>query len=258
MRDADERTGGSESLAVGQHFARVASDYRSLRQTDTPPVFQIEAGLPDGRLTGVDVGAGTGRYTELMESVLGPRASIHAVDLSQAMLQEQFHHGRQRLVCSEAEQLPFADDSIDFVTTFNAVHHFDLDKFVPEVARVLTAEGDLFVYTRTPEQNALSIWGRAFPDFASRENRLHNQATLRRSLECLGNVTMTTFSFDRRATPATLIQRVKGGAYSTFALYEPDELDQALHRFLQAIVPDTGDDVTWQDHNTLVHVDRHD
>ena len=87
-----------------------------------------------------------------------------------------------------AEQLPLADHSVDFVTTFNAIHHFDLDRFADEVARVLSRRGDLFVYTRTPEQNAASIWGRAFPGFTTHENRLHDETTLERAFAPLGTV----------------------------------------------------------------------
>lgn len=140
------------------------------------------------------------------------------------------------------------------MTTFNAVHHFDLDAFVSEAARVLVPDGHLFVYTRTPKQNTQSLWGRAFPQFAVRENRLHALTTLRQAVRHLGSVDVASFSFPRRATRAELAQRVRGHAYSTFALYQPDELDAALHQFLQALGP--SDEVRWEDHNTLLHVQR--
>jgi SAM-dependent methyltransferase len=153
----------------------------------------------------------------------------------------------------EAEQLPLADGSVDFVTTFNAVHHFDLVQFTHEVARVLRPRGDLFVYTRTPEQNAKSIWGRAFPGFVSHENRLHDETTLARAFRDLGAVETTSFTFPRYATAARLAERVRGGAYSTFRRYPPDELENALDRFLEHL---DGRDVEWHDHNLLVHVQR--
>jgi SAM-dependent methyltransferase len=134
------------------------------------------------------------------------------------------------------------------------VHHFDLDRFVQEAARVLTPGGHLFIYTRTPNQNADSIWGRAFPGFTSRENRLHDEATLRRTLQHLGTVDARSFSFSRRATPTKLAARVRGRAYSTFALYDADELEIALDSFLQDL--GAHDEVCWQDHNTLLHVQR--
>lgn len=242
--------------ATEWHFAGVASRYQSLRDTDHDAVLLILDRLSDRPLLGVDVGAGTGRYTRLLQQALPDRSSLIAADLSHAMLcalGAEAEAGGMVLRCA-AEQLPVADRSVDFVTTFNAVHHFDLDRFAHEVARVLAPRGDLFVYTRTPEQNAASIWGRAFPGFTSHENRLHDEATLERAFGHLGTVETTMFSFARRATPAQLAERVWGGAYSTFRCYEPGELQQALDCFLQQL---DGHDVQWHDQNLLVHVRRH-
>ncbi len=173
---------GGRNAFTERHFDRVAMQYTSLRQTDDEAVFQIRDRLPSGPVTGLDVGAGTGRYTERLVELLGDRATIHAVDLSPAMLLVLLRDGmpdRLPVACCQAERLPIADGSVDFVTTFNAVHHFDLDGFVQEAERVLAPGGHLFIYTRTPDQNAESIWGRAFPDFTARENRLYNETTLR-------------------------------------------------------------------------------
>ncbi len=245
-------------LLAERHFAVVASHYESVRDTDDAPVCHIRDRLPDGPLVGLDVGAGTGRYTRLLAGLLADRASILALDRSQPMLlvHEDGRPGERATACAEAERLPIAANCVDFVVTFNAVHHFDLDRFVQEAARVLTPSGHLFVYTRTPEQNAQSIWGRAFPDFTSREHRLHDEATLRHALRPLGTVYTTSFSFPRRSTPVRLAERVRCRAYSTFILYEPDELERALDRFLRAL--DGSDEVCWHDHNLLVHVQRPD
>jgi ubiquinone/menaquinone biosynthesis C-methylase UbiE len=43
------------------------------------------------------------------------------------------------------------------------VHHFDLGRFLAAAARVLKPGGQLFIYTRTPQQNARTIWGQYFP-----------------------------------------------------------------------------------------------
>ena len=62
-----------------------------------------------------------------------------------------------------AEELPLRTASLDLVTAFNCVHHFDLGRFLAAAARVLQPGGQLFIYTRTPQQNARTIWGRYFP-----------------------------------------------------------------------------------------------
>jgi len=242
----------SERQATEQHFASVAPRYEALRDTDHDAVLLIGDRLPNEPLLGIDVGAGTGRYTELLRRVLPERSWVLAADRSHAMLTSRGCEPGMALRC-EAERLPLADGSVDFVTAFNAVHHFDLERFTDEVARVLRPGGDLFIYTRTPEQNAKSIWGQAFPGFVTHESRLRDEATLVRSFRDLGAVETTSFSFARYATAARLAERVRGGAYSTFRRYQPDELAAALDRFIEHL----GDrDVRWHDHNLLVHVHR--
>jgi ubiquinone/menaquinone biosynthesis C-methylase UbiE len=44
-----------------------------------------------------------------------------------------------------AESLPFEDASVDVVTTFEAMHYFDLDRFFTEVKRVLKPNGTLAI-----------------------------------------------------------------------------------------------------------------
>ena len=75
-----------------------------------------------------------------------------------------------------AEQLPLRAASLDVVTAFNCVHHFDLGRFLTAAARVLKPGGQLFIYTRTPQQNARTIWGQYFPGFTEHEQRLHTHA----------------------------------------------------------------------------------
>ena len=171
-------------MTVGGHFERVAAVYESLRTTDEAPVRTISQLLPDRRVTGLDVGCGTGRYTRLLRALLPDGSRLAASDVSAAMLAQLKAANRSHApgvvpLLSTAEQLPFRDASLDLVTAFNCVHHFDLGRFLTAVARVLAPGGQLFIYTRTPQQNARTIWGRYFPGFTEHEQRLHSQAAIR-------------------------------------------------------------------------------
>ncbi|MFQ6047244.1 MAG: hypothetical protein ACE5PT_12965, partial [Gemmatimonadales bacterium] len=118
----------------------------------------------------------------------------------------------------------------------NAVHHFDLRGFLTEAARVLRAGGRLIVYTRTPEQNERTIWGRFFPHFTERETRLYTERTL-----CAGLVEAASQfeAVELREIPwtmsATLLSRLlyhaRSGCYSTFWFYSPEEFEEALAVF---------------------------
>jgi SAM-dependent methyltransferase len=243
-------------VTVEDHFKLVASVYDSLRTTDEAPVRRIRDLLPDGPVVGLDLGCGTGRYSRLLHGMLPDGSLLAASDVSAAMLAE-LRAGRDgrvplvRLRCT-AEELPVRSGSLDLVTAFNSVHHFDLGRFLAEAARALRAGGRLFVYTRTPEQNARTIWGRYFPGFVEREQRLHSEAALRDAVDRtpgLRLVQVQPFSHSRSSTPERLRAQAEGRHYSTFSLYQPDELRQGIAVFLARL---PGPEVSWVDEHLLV------
>ena len=131
-------------MTVGDHFERVAAVYESLRTTDEAPVRRIRQLLPDRPVTGLDIGCGTGRYSRLLRGLLPDGSLLVASDVSAAMLAElkAGNHGHALGVVpllSTAEELPLRTASLDLVTAFNCVHHFDLGRFLTAAARVLAA-----------------------------------------------------------------------------------------------------------------------
>jgi SAM-dependent methyltransferase len=223
-------------VTVGGHFERVAAVYESLRTTDEAPVREICQLLPDRPVTGLDVGCGTGRYTRLLHALLPGGSLLAASDVSAAMLAQlkaasRGHARRMVPLLAAAEQLPLRAASLDVVTAFNCVHHFDLGRFLSAVARVLAPGGQLFIYTRTPEQNARTIWGRYFPGFTEHEQRLHSQAAIRDAVRRTGGlqvVATQTFSHPRSSTAGRLQAQAEGCHYSTFSLYTPAELRASI------------------------------
>src|SRR5712691_5548346 len=227
-------------VTVGDHFERVAAVYESLRTTDEAPVRAIGQFLPDRPVAGLDIGCGTGRYSRLLRGLLPDGSLLAASDVSAAMLAQlrADGHGRTPDVAplrAAAEQLPLRAASLDLVTAFNCVHHFDLGGFLAAVARVLRPGGQLFIYTRTPQQNARTIGGRYFPGFTEHEQRLHSQAAIRDAVRRTGGlqvVATQTFSHPRSSTAERLQAQAEGRHYSTFSLYTPQELRASITAFL--------------------------
>jgi ubiquinone/menaquinone biosynthesis C-methylase UbiE len=246
-------------VTVGGHFERVAAVYESLRTTDEAPVRQICQLLPDRPVTGLDVGCGTGRYSRLLRALLPEGSRLAASDVSAAMLAQlkagsSGHAGGVAPLLAAAEQLPLRDASLDVVTAFNCVHHFDLGRFLSAVARVLAPGGQLFIYTRTPQQNARTIWGRYFPGFTEHEQRLYSQAAIRDAVSRTGGlqvIATQTFSHPRSSTAERLQAQAEGRHYSTFCLYTPEELRAAIATFLARL---PSPEVCWVDEHLLVVV----
>ena len=246
-------------MTVGDHFERVAAVYESLRTTDEAPVRTIRQLLPDRPVTGLDIGCGTGRYSRLLRALLPDGSLLAASDVSAAMLAQlkAANHGHARGVVpllAAAEQLPLRTASLDVVTAFNCVHHFDLSRFLTAVARVLAPGGQLFIYTRTPQQNARTIWGRYFPGFTEHEQRLHSQAAFRDAVRRTGGlkvVATQTFSHPRSSTAERLRAQAEGRHYSTFSLYTPEELRASTATFLARL---PSPEICWVDEHLLVVV----
>ena len=183
-------------MTAGDHFERVAVVYESLRTTDEAPVRAIGQFLPDRPVTGLDIGCGTGRYTRLLRGLLPDGSLLVAADVSAAMLAQLRAASRGHApgvvpLLAAAEELPLRAASLDLVTAFNCVHHFDLGRFLAAAARVLQPGGQLFIYTRTPQQNARTIWGRYFPGFTEHEQRLHSQAAIQDAVRRTDGLTMS-------------------------------------------------------------------
>jgi hypothetical protein len=140
------------------------------------------------------------------------------------------------------------------VTAFNCVHHFDPGRFLTAVARVLAPGGQLFIYTRTPQQNARTIWGRYFPGFTEHEQRLRSEAAFRDTVRRTGGlkvVATQTFRHPRSSTAGRLSAQAEGRHYSTFSLYPPEELRASIATFLARL---PGPEVCWVDEHLLVVV----
>jgi SAM-dependent methyltransferase len=243
-------------MTVGEHFERVAAVYESLRTTDAAPVRSIVQLLPDRPVTGLDIGCGTGRYSRLLRGLLPDGSMLAASDVSAAML-AQLKAGNDggavvMPLVSAAEELPLRTASLDLVTAFNCVHHFDLGRFLTAAARVLAPGGQLFIYTRTPQQNARTIWGRYFPGFTEHEQRLHSEAALREAIRATSGLKLAatqTFKLPRSSTAERLRAQAEGRHYSTFSLYAPQELRASIAAFLARL---PSPEVCWVDEHLLV------
>ena len=160
---------------MARHFTEVSPVYRSVRTTDREPVERIARELEGlAKPRGADIGCGAGRYVLLMFETI-PHLFLACVDANPAMLKQVDGLLRANGIDkfetrqSTVERLELEPGEYDFVSSFNAVHHFDFPAFLGKSRDGLAEDGRLFVYTRLPEQNSRSVWGRYFPGFVEKE-----------------------------------------------------------------------------------------
>ncbi|XP_044072022.1 putative methyltransferase DDB_G0268948 [Siniperca chuatsi] len=97
----------------------------------------------------VDVGCGSGQGTVLLAKHF---ASVVGTDVSPAQLEVALQHAKEPNITYRqcvAEELPFADSSVDLVTAMSAFHWFDRPRFLQEAHRVLKPHGCLALLNYT-------------------------------------------------------------------------------------------------------------
>ncbi|UCF83870.1 MAG: class I SAM-dependent methyltransferase [Desulfobacteraceae bacterium] len=254
---------GTHHRNMCHHFSKVAPSYRRIRTTDPQPIRFISKKLKDLRtIKAADIGCGDGRYDLLLFEHLN-NLHLTCIDINEHMLEQASRYLKShgitnfKTIKAHAEVIPLEDNSMDCILTFNAVHHFDFVNFIKKSQKVIKENGIIFVYTRLRSQNAMNIWGQYFPLFFEKEFRLYELNDIEQwiqSVESLSLETAKSFKYKRNETMGQLVEKVKAKHYSTFALYQDDELDDALKIFQESIrgqFQDT-DRIEWFDENILL------
>jgi ubiquinone/menaquinone biosynthesis C-methylase UbiE len=253
----------NNSKHMQDHFSQVAPDYREVRTTDIEPILFIAdvlKSLPE--VMAADIGCGAGRYDLLLFQHL-KNLHLTCIDNNESMLKETQNylesHGitNFRTVQSDSEQIPLEDTSLDCILTFNAVHHFHFLNFIKKCAQLIKASGKVFIYTRTRSQNARNIWGQFFPEFLDKEKRLFELEEMKEwveSVKILKLEEVKEFHYKRKAVLEQLLKKVEAKHYSTFSLYDEEQLGKAIEVFhdnIEKHFPKT-DQIEWFDENILL------
>ena len=243
------------------HFSQIASIYSQVRTIDYELIDYITKKLAFKQtIVAADIGCGDGRYSIKLIEKLRNRLSLTCVDVNYEMLQQisKISSNIQNLQTKQAiaEELPFADNSLDCIFSFNAIHHFKINEFAKECNRVLKNNGVLFIYTRLKEQNESNIWCKFFPDFSKKENRLFDIQSLTKHISNQTSLNLTStefFEHKRSSDIQTLVSKAENKHYSTFSLYTVSEFEKSLGKFKQNIYENFSnpENIQWVDENTM-------
>jgi ubiquinone/menaquinone biosynthesis C-methylase UbiE len=156
------------------------------------PTYPREAAVwltGDRPLSVLELGAGTGKLTEQLVA-LGH--DVHATEPDAQMLTIlEKHLPRVRVSQAPAEEIPAGDASYDVVVSAQAFHWFDLDRALPEIARVLRPGGRLsLVWNQRDERIP---WVKRLGRIIGTQDQLRDPAEMLTDSKLFGDVETESF-----------------------------------------------------------------
>ena len=112
----------------------------------------------------IDIGSGTG-YLSIEIAKRAPQLNIYGIDLSRKMVKIASGHAKAyenvKFKLANAAELPFEDDSIDFIISTGSFHHWKHPiKIFNECYRVLKTNGEAWIYdgcSNPPKNDILKL-----------------------------------------------------------------------------------------------------
>jgi ubiquinone/menaquinone biosynthesis C-methylase UbiE len=208
----DEQQPGPQAGGDDEHqpdwahsFGGVAEAYE--RGRPTYPADAVRWLLGEHPLTVLELGAGTGKLTRVLAE---QGHDVHATDPDAAMLQilEREVPGVPTAQAG-AEDIPLGDACVDAVIAAQAFHWFDLDRALPEIARVLRPGGRICLLWN--QRNEKIPWVRRLGALIGTQEQLRDPAQALIFSELFGFVEDREFShwqtIDRQSIQDLVLSR---------------------------------------------------
>ncbi len=140
MEDPSE---ADDRLLRGSSFGAAAGAYAEHRPdyAESAVRWALEPVWPRRPLRVIDLGAGTGKLTATLIRIGAEVTAVEPDPEMLAVLRRDLAPARS--LPGSAEEIPVPDGSADAVLAGQAMHWFDLDRALPEMARVLSPGGVL-------------------------------------------------------------------------------------------------------------------
>ena len=225
-------------------FDEFSRRYDSLRGTARerllPWVSEIADYAPISQADSmVDIGCGTGRYTELFSEFCG---AVTGLDKSSGMLSEavRSHIRGASYVRGNATSLPYGGGTFDCAVMIMVVHNFGREErrvLFGEARRVLKENGRIVIVTNSHARMRRSLW-RYFPGFLEIDfGRFPNLRELENDLRLEGFRTGHKAVKKRLGTIRTeeYLRKVNGRYVSTLSLMDEDTFRRGIDVFSSKI-----------------------
>ena len=126
------------------HFSQQSQDYALFRPHYPDALGKILAELAPSTQFALDVGCGSGQFSEVLVDYFD---QVIAIDGSAEQIAQAKPHPKIQYRQALAEDTQIADQSVDLISVAQAAHWLDLDKFYVEVQRIAKPNAILALIT---------------------------------------------------------------------------------------------------------------
>ncbi len=149
------------------NYNEISKIYDDVREGDVTLINHFLQELPsDDGLRVLDIGCGTGNYTDLFQKVTQARQyQVYGIEPSEGMISKARQKNSQIVFKqANAENIPFEDQFFDFVFMTDVIHHIpDIRKMFSEIHRILKSQGKVCIFTQSHKQIEARPIARFFP-----------------------------------------------------------------------------------------------
>ncbi len=138
------------------NYDEISKIYDDVREGDIVLINHFLQELPpDGALNILDIGCGTGNYTDLLQKVTQAKHyHVYGIEPSEGMINKARQKNSQVIFQqASADHIPCEADFFDFVYMTDVIHHIpDIRKMFSEIHRILKPGGKACIVTQSHRQ----------------------------------------------------------------------------------------------------------
>jgi ubiquinone/menaquinone biosynthesis C-methylase UbiE len=225
------------------NYNEISRNYDDVREGDILLInhFLQELSSADA-LTILDIGCGTGNYTDLFQKVTQAKHyRVHGIEPSEGMISKARQKNSQiTFKQATAEDIPFEGNFFDFVFMTDVIHHIpDIRKMFSEIQRILKPGGKVCIVTQSHWQVEARPIAQFFPGTVRVDKQRYPDIDRIIAAAQFAGLTYqkqeTLFEGEAMAVGADFLELVRKKGYSMLHLLTEEEYQTGLSKLENAL-----------------------
>ncbi len=221
------------------NFNLIASDYDRYHSAHNHFTNIINDNFEINQNTSIiDIGCGTGNETINLSLIF--KCKVIGIEPAREMIRiGQRRTSNIDWILGSAENIPKENSSIDIITSFFSIHHFDsIDLSFQEFNRVLKPKGKVFIFSISHSQMKSSLEYKFFPDLLNADiSRVPSISVLKEKLSFNSfSTSIIETEYETRKIDKNYLEMVKNQYRSGLRLLNQEQLRNGIELIENSII----------------------